>query len=196
MLFPQSRDATIVASASGAALRTLIHVRFIAATEPPTRALVPFSDRHVAALVREAKYHGSERAMHMLGTILSEYLEGAVPGAVIVPMPLSLKRRRERGYNQCEEIARRALGARRDARFMLRTDILERVTDTEHQARLGRAKRMNNLRGALKASVPDSRVRYLILDDVITTGATMREAVRAMYEAGAIDVVPLAIAHA
>lgn len=195
-VFPETADRKRAASASEDALRKRIAERDIRATEPVTRALLPFRDPLVAALIREAKYRENERAIALLGSTLSRYLESALPGAIIVPMPLSARRLRERGYNQCEAIAREALRARHDVRFSMRTDILARVKDTGHQARLGRTSRLSNLSGAFAADVPDPRVRYLLLDDVVTTGATMQEAIRAMKLAGATDVFPLALAYA
>lgn len=196
LIFPRTSDATLAASANPELLHALLDTKRIPATDPPTATLLPFKHPTVAALVRSAKYRGDTRAQALLGAMLSEYLETALPGAVIVPIPLSPRRVRERGFNQCERIAREALRERRDARFSLETGLLSRTSETEHQARLGRRARLANLHGAFSSRTLDPAISYVVLDDVITTGTTMREAIAALRRAGAVHLYPVALAYA
>jgi ComF family protein len=110
-------------------------------------------------------------------------------GLRVVPVPLAHERLRERGYNQAWELARplaRAIGA------PAAPDALFRVRETPHQPGLARAQRAANLRDAFVVS--PHRAAWLrgaaiaLVDDVLTTGATARAAVRAMYAAGAREV--------
>jgi ComF family protein len=108
---------------------------------------------------------------------------------MVVPMPLGPSRLRERGYNQAWELARRVarqLALPRDPR------ILERVHDTPRQMSLPTERRATNVRGSF--AVPAGALRRLrgrdvaLVDDVMTTGATAREAARTLLEAGARSV--------
>lgn len=102
----------------------------------------------------------------------------------IVPVPVSSARLRERGYNQAELIAER-MGER--LQIPVRTDVLIRRRSTNPQKELGREQRMRNLRQAF-ASDPVRMIkggRYLLVDDVYTTGATAECCTRALLGAGA-----------
>lgn len=109
--------------------------------------------------------------------------------ALLVPVPLSAARMAERGYNQAWELARR-LARATGMRALPST--LERVVDTRHQAELDRAQRIANLRAAFL--VPGTargelEGRHVVLvDDVVTTGATAREAATTLLRAGAAQV--------
>lgn len=111
----------------------------------------------------------------------------------LVPVPLHPERRKERGFNQSEEIAR-WLGSR----ISLPVESgLVRVRPTPPQARLRRVERLRNLRGAL-ALAPgfDPRGRRLLLcDDVFTTGATADACARVLRQAGADEVAALTVAR-
>ena len=105
----------------------------------------------------------------------------------IIPVPVSRERLRERGYNQADLIAQKVgeqLG------IPVRSDVLQRLRSTDPQKELGRAQRMRNLERAFYAD-PDLMIkggRYLLLDDVYTTGATAECCTRALLKAGAGQV--------
>jgi ComF family protein len=113
---------------------------------------------------------------------------GAAPDLVL-PVPLSAPRLVERGYNQAWELARRCA---RVATLPARADVLLRPLDTAHQADLGRAARQHNLRQAFMVD-PRQRAavqgrRLALVDDVMTTGATVRESAATLQRAGAAAV--------
>ena len=113
---------------------------------------------------------------------------------VVVPVPLHPRRRRQRGYNQAELLARpvaASIGA------PLRTDVIRRVRATHHQSLItDSARRRANVAGAFE--VPQGRdvagLRILLVDDVVTTGSTVRECARALEAAGAGTTLGLAFA--
>ena len=112
-------------------------------------------------------------------------------GEALVPVPLARARLRERGFNQAELIADR-LGALLD--LPVRRRWLARVRETAPQTDLAAADRRTNVGGAFVASSGVAGRHVVLVDDVLTTGATCRECARALRAAGArqIDVVTVA----
>jgi ComF family protein len=113
------------------------------------------------------------------------------PGSLVVPVPLHWTRRFERGYNQAEALAdalSRCLGLRssRPLRRVKRTAIL---------AGAGRTERAERLRGAFRSRPVKGRT-VLLVDDILTTGATCGSAARALKKAGARRVVAIVVARA
>lgn len=148
------------------------------------------------ACLHALKFDGREA----LASLLAEpawrrhVLDGDLRGAdFVVPMPLSRSRRRERGFNQAERIARQV--ARR-ACLPLADRALWRTGQRPPQAGLSAPARRRNVRGVFRARLPRSLhgARALLVDDVLTTGATAEAASGALLRAGAgeVDVLTLA----
>lgn len=112
---------------------------------------------------------------------------------IIVPMPLSGRRLRQRGFNQCLELARGIFPAERG-----KIDVfsLVKIRDNPPQSGLAKRERLKNVKNAFKA-LPD-RIkgrRILLLDDIYTTGATAKEAASALRRAGARSIYMLTLAR-
>ncbi|MBI4306042.1 MAG: ComF family protein [Chloroflexi bacterium] len=108
-------------------------------------------------------------------------------------MPMQRSRIRARGYNQAELLARR-LGRLRNIR--VEATALRRVTDTPPQARAkSDAERERQVRGAFAGSDAVTGLRVLLVDDVATTGSTLRECAAALVAAGASEVSALVLAR-
>lgn len=122
------------------------------------------------------------------------WAEQALDGADrVLPMPLFPRRLRERGFNQSLELARRLALGRIDARLLLR------LRDTPAQSSLNRAQRLRNLRGAFAVDPLRAHevrgARLLLVDDVMTTGASLCSAAQALRDAGAAQVSALVLAR-
>ncbi|MFQ3788255.1 ComF family protein [Halomonas sp. A29] len=163
-------------------------------TRPPAfiRARVPLRyEDEVVRLVQRFKFHASPRA----GNVLLELLElGLPPEALtwpeaLIPVPLHPRRARERGFDQADWLARRLA-----ARHGLRLAYAVRRQHTRSQRGLDRAERYRNLRDGfeVRGSLPP---RVALLDDVMTTGATLDALAQACLAAGASEVEAWAVAR-
>lgn len=152
------------------------------------------------SLLHEAKYRGRPQLLERLGVEIGRFVSN-VPelraAACFVPVPLHGGRRRERGYNQSEILAR---AAARAAGAEVSPQLLSRRRDTRPQARLSMEARPTNVRDAfrvLRGRQQDALAgRIVLVDDVVTSGATVLECVRVLQEAGARDVRVLALVRA
>ncbi len=121
------------------------------------------------------KYHRSKHVLHDLAAVVqaNEHFRGFLDGAVLVPVPLHPRKERERGFNQARLLA--DLLARQVPGATVRS-LLRRIVDTPTQTRLDRDQRRTNLKNAF-AFAPDGTIesgdRYVLVDDVFTTGATL-----------------------
>lgn len=145
----------------------------------------------VDGLVQAYKYGGRLAA----GSALASLLSGRVLQRpdLIVPIPLTARRLRERGFNQALELAR-VLGQRLaipvDAQLCVKT------RDTAPQTRLPWKERRKNIRGAFVVEGDLSGRHIAVVDDVLTTGATLSELARNLKRAGAATVTGYVIARA
>ena len=132
---------------------------------------------------------------------LFEGIEGN-QNVLIVPIPSSNKRKSERGWNQCELLCQE-IEKLETKEIKVRFDILKKIQNTEKQADLTREKRLKNVKGSMRVEkgkmerLKDGMKNnlFIIIDDVYTTGATYREARRALKGAGAKKVTGVFIAH-
>ncbi len=150
-------------------------------------------DYPIDSLLRRFKF-GRELAIgRLLADTLAErvQLSATTLPEVLIPVPLSPQRFQERGFNQACEIARR-LSAKLDRQML--TDRLKRVRHTAPQAELGRAARRRNVRGAFAWNGARAPKHVSLIDDVMTTGATLNACAQTLLEAGAkrVDVWVLA----
>jgi ComF family protein len=112
---------------------------------------------------------------------------------LLLPMPLSNQRLRERGFNQALEMARHLAPAKTEASLLLR------IRHTESQSALKRSARLHNLRAAFAVDPLRSAELYnkrvVLLDDVMTSGATLFAAAQALRQAGAAHITGLVLAR-
>ncbi len=149
--------------------------------------------------LRLLKYNNKVRLAEPFGRLLAARWrqfadENNIRAEVIVPIPLHIERLRIRGYNQSELLAK-ALG--RQLGLPVCAGAVCRVDDTQPQHSLTFAEREANLQGAFASGAAADKVRgkkVILLDDIITSGATMRGAAAVLQEQGAASVWALAVA--
>jgi ComF family protein len=165
----------------------------------PGSGVLPYHDPRVTALVWEVKYRKNRHGVALAGQFLSEQLLGIVAEEfgtlLLVPVPMHQNRRKKRGYNQCEVLCE-ALIARSDSILDYAPRALLRIKETLPQQGLERGRRLKNVRGSMVAvrELIENRI-CVVVDDVITTGATLKEAHRALMQAGAARVHFLTLAQ-
>lgn len=143
-------------------------------------------------LVQALKFRGELALAPLLGALLAARLPRGARADYIVPVPLAPARLRERGFNQSLELAR-AVSAATGCRLAPR--LVERVGDARPQVDLPLAERARNVRGAFRCAQRLEGAEIAVLDDVMTTGATLEEMALALRRAGAARVVNWVVAR-
>lgn len=163
-------------------------------------------DGKLREAIHALKYDRMHPAARTLGAMLAEAIAQLSPEApaemLVVPVPLHRTKNRQRGFNQARALAQGAidsLGHSHPAwKLALAPSTLMRLRATETQAGLTPTQRRKNVRGAFKVSDP-SAVRgkhVLLVDDILTTGATARAAAQSLMKAGAASVYVATLARA
>lgn len=150
-------------------------------------------DTELRELIHLLKYARVESAAKALGELLAEAIQKLGPMAddvLVIPVPLYRSKRRERGFNQAELIARAAMKKNAFPGLKLATDVLARTRPTVSQIGLTRPQRVENMRGAFRVVHPNKVVgsSVILVDDVLTTGTTASECARVLRRAGAEKV--------
>jgi ComF family protein len=150
----------------------------------------------VSEAIRRLKYGARPDLARGLGRRIAAALREAnldLRAALLVPVPLHPRRLVERGYNQSALLA---ASAGQDLRLRSVPLALRRTRDTAQQAVLSREARLENARTAFVARRPLSGARVVLVDDVVTTGATSAACTSALEQAGACVLAVAAVARA
>lgn len=134
------------------------------------------------ALIRALKFNRIREAAVPLSRTMATLPSGEEE--IIVPVPTTKRRLRERGFNQSEVLAQLIA----DELGMPMAALLVRTDDSKPQSTLSGMERLSNLSGCMRAAEAIPAKRVLLVDDVYTTGTTAREAARALSAAGALSV--------
>lgn len=163
-----------------------------------TRARAAYrAEGEVMEAIHRFKYGGEYYRLRFLREWLREgferYYRDAGPWQGLVPVPLYPLRRRQRGFNQAEQLARQLARVTGIPVW----DGLRRLRATQVQARLRRSQRLKNQRDAfgLKRGFDPGGLRLLMIDDVLTTGATVDACAAVLRKAGAAEVSVLTVAR-
>lgn len=167
-----------------------------------TTTVFSYSDERVKHLVWEIKYYRNQKITDTVGVLIAEKIIDAtssLPGEnfFLVPIPLTRERLRERGYNHTELLAK-AILTHLPKSFKLASDFLKKTRHTPKQSSIeNRHERFSNIAGAFAVPRPEflQNKHILLIDDVVTTGATTAEAKRVLISAGAKTVHIFAVAH-
>ena len=146
----------------------------------------------IDALINRFKHQARRPIGRLLGDLLAGHLahafnDGLPRPDLLLPVPLSPKRQRQRGFNQAQMLAEVLSPA---LQITQRSDWLLRIGDPPAQQKLDAAARRRNLRGAFTLSpiARPSGLHLALIDDVLTTGATAQQLARLLMRAGALRV--------
>lgn len=168
-------------------------------------ALYEYRNKYVKQILTDAKYRKKfsglkifDHVMHdAVMDIVSEYDELTNHDKILlIPVPISNKRLKQRGYNQAEIIAKSITSL--NPKFKTNTNIIKKIKDRTPQASIhNRKDRLNSPIGTF--TITDKEIVQnsfcIIIDDITTTGGTINEMRRLLVEAGALTVIGLTIAH-
>lgn len=157
-----------------------------------TRALFPYRSP-VSDLIMQLKYAGRLHIARRLGMHFATTMAIGPAPDLVIPVPLHRTRLRTRGFNQSLELAR-PLGAHIGRPLLVRG--IERTRMTRVQAELPRAARASNVRNAFTVTADLTGRRVAIVDDVMTTGETVRALSLALARAGAVRIEVWVLARA
>ncbi|KKU94367.1 MAG: hypothetical protein UY26_C0002G0149 [Candidatus Jorgensenbacteria bacterium GW2011_GWA1_48_13] len=187
-------------------------------------AAASYQDRVVRELIHALKYNRAKTVLEPLGEIINKYLEKVIRNSkleirnfAVVPLPLHPQKERERGFNQAylvAEVLRQCLEVRpprgstsqiltsireevEPRKIGIETNNLVRTKNTKSQTKMkDHEKRQENVSGAFSLKRPEAIVgqNVILVDDVFTSGATMKEAVLVLKNAGAKKIIGFVIA--
>lgn len=205
-IFPKSETVfDLEALSTGELLNKLSQAREI--KDDHLVVLFDYKDENVRTLIWELKYKGNRNVAKKFAEILLDVLRHELAERVLfekftepifIPMPISNKRRRERGWNQTEIVAEEMMKLDQNL-FIYKPNILIKDLHTDSQARTHATKRerFENLSRSMSIPLPEEiRGRNVILfDDVTTSGSTFAEAIRALKESKVKKILCVALAH-
>lgn len=205
-LFPKSRRALeLEALSPEVLLKTLPPAKSF--KDKRTMALFDYEHSLVKEIIWELKYSGNVRIAAKLGEILYDHIRHELdelnlfekwPKPILIPIPISDKRRFERGWNQSELLAKTVLTHDREKILRYLPRQLVKFRHTESQTKTAsRNERLKNLANSMKVLNVESVAGecIIVIDDVTTTGSTFAEAQRALYAAGARKILCIAVAN-
>lgn len=162
-----------------------------------------YQDPVIKHTIRQAKFHNNTTGFELLASLVSDVLleefleENMLSGntMVLVPIPLHRDKLQKRGFNQSELAAKTYAKA---WQIPICLNLLEKKKNTKPQARIeNKQERLKNIRGSFRA-VRTKRIQnkhVVLVDDVLTTGATLSEARKLLLAAGAAKVSAVVLAH-
>ncbi|MGH8311647.1 MAG: double zinc ribbon domain-containing protein [Gammaproteobacteria bacterium] len=146
-------------------------------------------------LLQRFKFNNDLATGRLLGELLADFLAAGhtAKPELLIPVPLHVERLRERGFNQALELAR---PVSRRLHLTIAHDLCVRVKHTQVQSKLDAAERHRNLRDAFVVRRSLQGANVAVLDDVVTTGATVTALSKTLHQAGAATVQVWSLARA
>jgi competence protein ComFC len=152
-------------------------------------------DENLQQIIHSIKYRKMDRLAYGFGLYCQSHLPPALlaKDALVLPVPLHPSREKERGYNQSYHIAR---GLFHTQKQIIVRDLFTRRRNTKSQTTLDRQQRQNNVKDAFEIRNPEKVLSktVIIVDDVVTTGATLNECAGNLKAFGVKEIIGLALA--
>lgn len=161
-----------------------------------TESFLPYSNNFVRELISELKYFNNKDSARICGEILLEKIN-LKNGDILVPIPLSKQRLKERGFNQCEKICEIMIEISKKDLIISTNNLIRTVNNKSQTNFKSDFERAENILGIFKIKdCTNFREKNLILiDDVITTGATLNEAIKEVLKCNPNSIKSFTISH-
>ncbi len=170
-------------------------------------SLFDYKNSIVQDIVWSLKYDGNTRAVSICAQLLydviveelnNRYAYKTIEKPILIPVPLSPRRQKERGFNQCARIAQELQKIDHNTYFSVEYDLLKKHQETSSQTKTaGKKQRAENLRGCFRITEKQlvGNKDIVVIDDVLTTGSTLVEITKTLKQAGARSVLCFTFAH-
>lgn len=171
-----------------------------APSHPFITSLFAYKSPLVSELIWSIKYKRDRHAVELGGYALYNAVQEKCRqmhhnAVILIPIPISKKRRKERGYNQTELLIDEIMRLDKEGKFEKRYDILSKHKHTERQTLKNRKERIESMDGIFHAQFVQLNHSIILIDDVTTTGSTLKAARGTLLQAGYSDVAALTVAH-
>ncbi len=177
--------------------KILFHPNNISSNKFSLAAATSYEDKTVKELIHHFKYNGLTGAAKPLGEIILKYLYFInlnLEGWILVPIPLHSSRYRKRGFNQAELIADTI---NKKLNLQIVGEALKRIVATDPQITFSGTKREENVKDCFGPSGEINLIKgkkVILVDDVYTSGSTMKEAIKVLKKNGVKEVMGLVVA--
>ena len=170
-------------------------------------SLFDYKNNIVQDIIWSLKYDGSTHAASICAQLLydviveelsTRYAYKTIEKPVLIPVPLSPRRQKERGFNQCARIIHKLQKIDCNRYFSVKNEVLEKYRETSSQTKTtGKKQRAENLRGCFRVTQKKlvGNKDIVVIDDVLTTGSTLVEITQTLKQAGARSVLCFTFAH-
>lgn len=164
-----------------------------------------YKDKRVKAIIWELKYRENTLPLETIGKMMFEEIISVISDIVLfnnnaefilIPIPMTEKAKAERGYNQSELIAKSIIENDIQRILLYAPQWFRKVKETEKQSHSNtKEERMSNLKNSFEANLNVEGKYVFLIDDVVTTGSTLKEAKETLISSGVRDVYAFTIAH-
>jgi len=175
--------------------------------DPDIIVLSDYKQTLAKKLIWELKYKNNEHSAKILSEIMYAEIIGYLndwimfedfKNPLLIPVPLSKEKLEKRGYNQTEVLVTHIMELDEEKNLSSEFKAISKIKDTSDQSSLKtKAARLKNLKGCFKVIDPEKieNRNIIIVDDVITTGATIKEVKKILKKAGARKIKAICVAH-
>lgn len=171
-----------------------------------TCALFNYKNAYLKQAIWELKYRGNKKIVSLLARCLYDELTAKLGDMammtsfekpLLIPIPLFKSREHDRGFNQCVLLTNELKKEDDGNFFEVDNTVLSKTKNTKSQTKMNRLQRLENMKNCFYIQFPEkiSGRNIILLDDVITTGATLTEARKTLTQCGAKKIITIAIAH-
>lgn len=205
-LFPKTETELGADNVSESVLNSKVAIHNIAEMYYVT-TFFKYNDKTIKGLIWSLKYKNNRSVAKLFAKVMYPYILDDISDRVlfsnfenplIIPIPISKKRKNERGFNQSELLATEIIKTDKGKTFELLNNVLFKTRNTDHQARTKDVReRKENIKDSFSIQNPEliKGGNIILIDDVITTGSTIKEARKILMRAGARKVIAFTIAH-